>query len=770
LFERGGLAVLAFETADPVAVPAPGSTGLKIVGEPLRAGPLTILRFAMPAGRLIDLAAVTVPGGTAWELSAGDGITASTTLEPVRRANATGQVAVAVALPQPGAASWLDLDGERIAVVPSMALDPVGNPKSRRFVDFEILPSRHGLAVLAGADDLAVRAELDGVLIAREGGLAASTTPKRPDAVLDAPGALSIDKAAWEQARLGNVRESLRGLLSAAITVPPIERGPARMALARASIANGFDPEGLGALEAAAADDLLVAEMKETAIFRALALVRIGRYAEAMKALSTPALAADPEAALWRAVASAGSGDWTAAETGFLKVLPLAERYPLEVADLIRAAAAESAIETGDAETAAARAAPGRDQHPLIRDRLALVRARVAEATGQNAAALDAYGKLAEGAERPVSAAAALRGALLARTTGKIDTAAAIDRLERLAIFWHGGSLEEAINAGLARLYLADGRWRAAFTAVRRANMLAPNSPVSRALTADAQTAFEDLYLGGKGDSLSGVAAVALYFDFKELAPIGRRGDAVVRRLADRLVGLDLLDSASELLQYQIDNRLTGPARSAVATRLATVLLMDGKPMRALTALEATDLPELPLELRRARALVRARALSDLTRTDLALEAIEDETGPDVARLRADILWSARRWREGGEAHEALLGEAWRSGEPLDASARGDVIRAAIAYDLAGEKLGLERLKAKFAGPMAQGPDARTFALLTADGATRSPGFRAIAARATSAETLSAFLAEYRKRYPDAAVAERGTAGKAEAAADAPPG
>ncbi len=106
----------------------------------------------------------------------------------------------------------------------------------------------------------------------------------------------------------------------------------------------------------------------------------------------------------------------------------------------------------------------------------------------------------------------------------------------------------------------------------------------------------------------------------------------------------------------------------------------------------------------------------------------------------------------GGEAHEALLGEAWRSGEPLDASARGDVIRAAIAYDLAGEKLGLERLKAKFAGPMAQGPDARTFALLTAEGATRSPGFRAIAARATSAETLSAFLAEYRKRYPDAAV------------------
>jgi hypothetical protein len=770
LFERGGVAILAFETTDPVTVPPLGSTGLRPVGEPLRAGPLTVLRFAVPAGRLIDLAAVTVPGGIAWELSTGDGLTPSATLEPVRRPSPSGQVAMAVALPQPGAASWLDLDGERIAIVPSMATEPAGNPKSRRFVDFEILPSRHGLAVLAAADDLAVRPDLDGVVIAREGGLATSTAPKRPEMVLETPGALVIDKADWDKVRLGNVRETLRGLLAAASLAAPLDRGPARMTLARASIANGFNLEGLGVLDTAAADDPLLADSKETAILRAVGLVRAGRMADALKALSAPALAADPEAALWRAAASAGLGDWKAAETGFLKVLPLAERYPAELAEWLRATAAESAIETGDAETAAVRAVTGYDLHPLVRDRLALVRARVADAMGQNAAALDAYAKLADGAERPVAAAATLRGTLLAHTMGKIDTPTAVDRLERLALLWRGGSLEEAINAGLARLYLADGRWRAAFTAVRRANMLAPDSALSRALTTDAQAAFEDLYLGGKGDGLSGIAAVALYFDFKELAPIGRRGDAVVRRLADRLVGLDLLDSAAELLHYQVENRLTGPARSAVAARLATVLLMDGKPMRALTALESTDLPELPAELRRARSLVRARALSDLTRTDLALEAIQDDEGPDVSRLRADILWSARRWREAGEAHEALLGEAWKSGEPLDEAARGDVVRAAIAYDLAGEKLGLERLKAKFAGPMAQGPDARTFALLTADGATRTAGFRTIAARATKAETLSAFLTEYRKRYPEAAVADRGTAVKAESPDSTPPG
>ncbi len=771
LFERGGIAFLAFETADPVAVPPPGATGLRSLGEPKRFGALTLLRFALPTGKLLDLAAVATPNGPAWELSAGNSLSPSATLEPVRQPSPAGQVSVSVPMPRPGATGWLDLDGERIAVVASSALEAAGNPKSRRFVDFEILPSRHGLAVLATADDLAVRSDLDGVLIAREGGLAASGTPKKPEAALDAPGTLIFDRTAWDKVRLGNVRQTLRDLFTAAAMGPAIERGPARIAFARAAFANGFDVEALSALEAAAADDPLVAETRETAILRGVMLEHVGRHADALKALSVPVLAADPEAALWRAHASAGLNDWTAAETGFQKVLPVAERYPPEIADEMRATAAEAAIETGDTESAAARAGDARDLQPLTRDRLALVRARVAEATGQDAAAIEAYTKLADKAQWPVAAAATMRGTLLSRAAGKIDVPTAIERLERLAMMWHGGRQEEAINAGLARLYLSDGRWRAAFTAVRRANTLAPNSPLSRALTSEAQGAFEDLYLAGKGDSLSGVSAVALYFDFKELAPIGRRGDAVVRRLADRLVGLDLLDSAADLLQYQVDNRLTGAARSAVAARLATVLLMDGKPLRALSALESTDMPELTAELRRARSLVRARALSDLTRTDLALEAIEDEAGPDVARLRADILWSARRWREAGEAHEALLGEIWRSGAALDETARADAIRAAIAYDLAGERLGLERLKAKFSGPMALGPDARTFALLTSDGATRSQGFRAIAARATKAETLSAFLAEYRKRYPEAAVPDRGTetkAGNSQSRADTP--
>jgi hypothetical protein len=97
---------------------------------------------------------------------------------------------------------------------------------------------------------------------------------------------------------------------------------------------------------------------------------------------------------------------------------------------------------------------------------------------------------------------------------------------------------------------------------------------------------------------------------------------------ADRLVELDLLDQAGEILRYQMEKRLTGAARSTVAAKLAMISLMNGKPAEALRALSTTRLMELPGDVKRARLLLEAKALSDLSRTDQALELLEAERGP----------------------------------------------------------------------------------------------------------------------------------------------
>ena len=108
-----------------------------------------------------------------------------------------------------------------------------------------------------------------------------------------------------------------------------------------------------------------------------------------------------------------------------------------------------------------------------------------------------------------------------------------------------------------------------AFDAMLRAALKAhPDAQISRRIYDEAAVTFDSLFLAGKGDALPAIEALSLFYDFRELTPIGRRGDEMIRRLADRLVAVDLLPQAAELLQYQIDNRLQGAARSQVATRL----------------------------------------------------------------------------------------------------------------------------------------------------------------------------------------------------------
>ncbi len=370
---------------------------------------------------------------------------------------------------------------------------------------------------------------------------------------------------------------------------------------------------------------------------------------------------------------------------------------------------------------------------------------------GRPAAALNGYKALFESDDRPVAAEAQLRAVQLvhAEKRNDIKPDEALARLETVSVIWRGGSLEIEALAELGRLYADNQRWRDAFMMARRANEVFPNEPLTRRMHDETAQRFADLFGGDKAGSLSRIDALALFYDFKEFLPIGRRGDEITRLLADRLVELDLLDQASEILNYQLEKRLTGAARSTVATRLAMVQLMNGKPSEAIQTLNRTRLVELASDVQRARLLLEAKALSDLSRTDQALEMLEGEKGAEIDRLRADIYWTGRRWRDAGEAHERLLGESWRGDTPLSDGERAEVMRTAISYVMSDEALSLDRLRSKFAGKMAQSSDARTFAFITGSSRATAADIRDMARRAAGADTFSDFMRSYRERYPE---------------------
>jgi tetratricopeptide (TPR) repeat protein len=760
-FEREGMVTLAFDTPasfDPDMLRKAAAT-INARIEPERQSQLVLLRIEAEARPLVRLA----PDGGKWTLTLGENaIQPAAPLVPARAVDENGQTIISLPLADASSIHWITdgQTGEQLGVV--TAPGPArGLAKPYRFVEFELLPTAHGVVVAPRADDVVVRSGLTDVQVSRNRGLMVSTLGK---AETLAPGATGrpdqlVDKARWNEWRLGNVRDKLREQARLSSEATRQERSDQRLRLASMLLANDLASEAMGPLNALQGDDPTMRADKRALLMRGMAQALMFRDADTITALNVGVLKDDTEAGLWRALAESRLDRHQRALPGFRRASDMLDGYPENLQalfrpELIRSAVAMREFSVAEREFQMLSDLP---RETIGRDNLTLLRALIDEASGRSDAAIQGYKSLFGSTSRPVSAEAQLRGSLLALRdkNTQIPPDEAIARLETVSVIWRGDELEAMTLGELGRIYAEKLRWRDAFAVAKRANEIYPDHPVTRGLHDRTAAQFEELFATGKSDTLPRVEALALFYDFKEFLPIGRRGDEIIRRLSDRLVELDLLDQAADLLQHQIEKRLNGAARSTVAARLAMVRLMNFKPAEALAAIVSTRQAELPQDVRRARLLLEAKALSDLSRTDLALEILATETGPEIDRLRSDIMWTGRRWREAGEAHERILGESWRGKEPLTERERRDVMRAGMAYVMADEALSLDRLRTKFAARMAETPDARSFAFVTGADRTRPADMRELARSVSNADTVSEFLSEYRKRYPGFAATSR---------------
>ncbi len=755
-FTEPGRVTLVFDTRDTLD-PAKLKGVLPALVEDVtvtREAKVTLVRLKTRRQQIVRLS----DDGPQWSLSFGDrtGKPAGA-LTPRRDADERGQTIVAVPVPGLTGVHWLENGEGGPSLAVATALGPTrAVSKPYRFVEFGLPQSAHGVVVSAVADDLAVRADTDEVRIGRQNGLIVSLDAEKPGEADKKNAQISarplLDSEAWSALHTAEVHDRAASLLREVAGASRGRKSETRLALARFLAANGMMPEAAGPLNALLADDAAMRGNRDALFLRGLIATRMHRSAEALKAFDAAPIRDEAEAGLWRALSEQRLGRSTQALAGFRRAEDVLDRYPADLQAEFRPAMVRAALASG--ETTVAEKQIGRlaelPENLVNPEELALLRARLDDVSGRPEAAINGYKPLFEAKTRPVAAEAQLRAVKLARAEKRTDFSAdeAIARLETVSAIWRGGDIEIETLAELGRLYAEQQRWRDAFQTARRANEVFPENPATRLLHDETAQRFEALFSDPNIEKLPRLDALALFYDFKEFLPIGRRGDEITRLLADRLVELDLLDQASEILQYQMDRRLTGAARSTVAARLAMIRLMNGKPAEALQAIVSTRLAELPADVKRARLLLEAKALSDLSRTDQALDLLEGESGPEVDRLNADILWSGRRWREAGEALERILGESWRGQAPLGDGERSDVMRAAIGYVLSDEALSLDRLRTKFAAKMAQGADARLFGFVTGANRASAADIREAARSAAGSDTMTDFLKEYRKRYP----------------------
>lgn len=753
-FRRGDTVWLVFDTPKPIDVEAIRTKGGAMIGEvgriPLGKGQAVRIRLTRPL--VYSLASEVVGKETNWLLTLADKIQA-TPLPLMMSRNITDPALANIAIPfaNPGLLHKLtDPDaGDTLYVV--TAQRPVrGFIKRQDLVDLSLLESAHGIAIRPNSDEVGVEVGADKVILGKKGGLTLSpvdiSAERAPTAVRPI-----FSPEGWRKGQSENFIARQSELITAISAVEPALRSLPRLELAQFYMSRAMYYEAKAVTELMLSDPLNKEE-SGALIIHAIASILIGRPAQGLKDLANPVIGNSHDSQLWKALAYARQGKWADAREKFKNVEFAIASLPLDIQRVVTMDAMRASLEVKDYAGASKRrselevvgippeAAPG----------FAVLRGRLAEALGHDKDALDDYKFAVASDDRPAAAEAKQLEVALRLKRDEISKEDALRELETLSMTWRGDSIEVKTLQMLSQMYAENGRYRDALTAARTATRLQPNAEASRQAQDLAAELFTQIFLGPKGDELPPVEALGMFYEFRELTPIGRRGDELIRRLADRLASIDLLDQAAELLQYQVDHRLEGAARAQVAARLAMIYLANRKPDMAITALRASRISDLSGELRQQRLLLEARAQSDVGRHDLALDIVSNVSGREVLRLRSDIFWAARRWRESAEQIELYYGERFRDFKPLNAVEKSDIIRAAVGYALADDSIGLSRFREKYAPLMSESADRIAFDIASKPAAASSAEFAEIAKLAASVDTLDGFLREMKQRFPDA--------------------
>lgn len=722
VFRRGEAVWIVFDREADLRLP-PALTAAKIDARWVRNDGFTALRLMGAAGAL-----GVESRGTLWSVRLGGQASSGPDAEvEIVRNEASGAATLSAHLSGASKVAWIrdPAVGDRLAVV--TAPGPVKAVLNGRSApEAALAATAHGLLVERMTPDISVSLSGDIVEIGRPGGLSLSGGAVAPAQARKgyAPGVfpslMNLDDwsvlppegfvAHYDYLQAEAANEAGKGAQA------PYD---ARLDLARFLIGQGLNFEAQGVLELLARTQPQSLSDPQVRGLLVQAKVLSGRLQDARADLASPVLANDPAAFLWRGYIATKNRDYEGARAAFRAGAPALERFPPVWRARLAAANAYAALMTDDVKSAAGLVnyAVAQDVPPLERLQAQLVLAQVIEAQGDKPRALRVYTAIAKASSPSVNTPAQLRASRLRYELGEEKAEDSLSLMGGLRFHWRGDDTEIEVVRTMGDIYLSQGRYREALEILRSGGATFLNHPEAEGISRRLNAAFRSLFLEGRADGLQPVEALGLFYDFRDLTPVGADGDEMVRRLVRRLVDVDLLDQAADLLEYQVDNRLVGVAKSVVATDLASIRLMNRQPEKAVQVLWKTRTTLLPKAVQAERRVLEARALTELGRTENALEVLGADRSPEAMQVRADIAWRDKDWAKAGDLLEKGLGERFKNDTPLTLAEEAALIRAGVAYSLAQDQAGLTRLEGRYGrfAEKAQNADALRVALAGMD-------------------------------------------------------
>jgi len=644
--------------------------------------------------------------------------------------------------------------GDNLVVVPVIPLGH-GVNTARNYPQFELLASAQGAVYRPLSDDLRIRTLKSGIEMTSASSLKLSDTGKKAVAQAKLGGLRGVSRLfdfdKWKIGNMESYRVNRQDLEKAVAGLKGPRRDIARTKLAQYYLAHAMGPEALGVLNVMVKSNPEKEKDPEFKAMRGVASYVMGRLDEAAKDLAGDAVAAKDEGAFWQAVVTAAGGDFGESAFALKRLGGVIRNYPPRLKFPLALLLTEAALSTGDVRQAESYLEVLESEHLNDRqiDAVKYLRGRTKEISGDPDGAVVMYEQVENGNHRPSRARAALSKSELLYKNERIDAKQLIEALEKLRFAWRGDDFEFKLLRRLGDLYVQTGNYRDGLRTLRQAATYFREHPQAEAVTQEMIRIFEELYLESKADDLPPVTAIALYDEFRELTPAGEKGDEMIRKLADRLAAVDLLREAAELLENQVQFRLSGQKKAQVGTRLAVVYLAASNPKRAIRALKKSAQSTMTDEEIVQRRHLEARALIDMGETDQALKLLDDAEDETVAAdiLRSEVYWNASDWRNSAVTIKRLaLAKGARRAKPLDEEQARLILNLAVAYTLGANERGVARIRADYGPAMEQTTLRDAFRLIASRENAGMLDPRTITQLVKPAENFSSFMTEYQER------------------------
>ncbi len=750
VFRRAGALWVVFDAPVNQEVTAPIGTDTLI--RDLEAIPVqraTALRMSTPD----DVNPRVARDGLTWVLRLAEHpLAAQNSIEARAEVDENGEIRLFLPVPEPGDPIGItDPEvGDNLIVVPVI---PLGHGVSRAYTypQLRLLATAQGVVIQPFIDNLRVRSLADGIEITTATDLSVSPVSKeiQAGARVGSPEGLTrlLALERWIGPPAIDFGTRRHALESAVIDAAPMEKEKARMEFARFFLAHTYAAEAFGALTLTAQHRPEIENQPEFRAMRGVSRLLLGRVGEAREDLFHDSLDGNDEASLWRAAVEATEGQFSRAAVDFSDSVAITRTYPKALRTKLNLLLAEAAI-------AADQAGPANTLMEVLeaevstaseKIRLEYLRGRYLEAIGDYAGALEIWANVTAGPDRHSGAKASMASAELSLKTGDITRQQAIEALEGLRFAWRGGALEVRLLRRLAELYQEEEDYLGGLRTLREVAGHFPADRQAPEITKQMSETFERLFLNGHADNLPAVSTIALYREFQELTPTGDKGDEMIRKLADRLVEVDLLDDAAALLEKQVRYRLTGVDKAKVGARLALVHQLNRHPQAALDALHLSAASDLPEDLNRQRGRLAAEALSALGKPKHALSMLNGDDSLEADLIRSDVYWASEDWRNASQTLSRIVSKSDADpAKPLSERHARLVLNLAVALTLAGDEEGVSRLRKDFDAAMSASPLRDAFDLITGAQAGGDVAGRDWSNQVKQAENFQAYLGVYR--------------------------